>query len=126
MKGLRNSGMSLEQYAECSIPGAYGKSTGKFDNRLMSRHQYCTVRLLNDLCERMLTWAKKVGPRIEDGSQMYNDFNSDLSYVQHSQELLCKRVVETFSNKDKLVCNKLWKKYYYKESFNEPYYRSYM
>jgi len=56
---------------------------------------------------------------------MYNDFNSDLSYVQHSQELLCKRIVE-FSNKDKLMCNKLYKKYYIKESFDEDYYRSYV
>ena len=118
--------MSLDQYAECSIPGAYGKYAGKRVERLMSRHQYSTVRLLDDLCNRMLVWAKKVGPMIEEGCQMYNDFNSDLSYVQHSQELLCKRVIETFSNKDKLVCNKLWKKYYVKESFDEPYYGSYM
>jgi len=125
VKGLRNSGMSLDRYAECSIPGAYGKYAGKRVERLMSRHQYRTVRLLDDLCERMLTWAKEVGPMIEEGSQMYNDFNSDLSYVQHSQELLCKLIVE-FSNKDKLMCNKLYKKYYIKESFDEDYYRSYV
>ena len=125
MKGLRNSGMSLDQYAECSIPGTYGKYCEKL-GLFLSKRQYRTVRLLDDLCDRMLTWAKKVGPRIEDGSQVYNDFNSDLSYVQHSQELVCKGIVETFSNKDKLMCNKLYKKYYYKESFDEPYYRSYM
>ena len=116
MKGLRNSGMSLDQYAECSIPGAWGRYAGKRIERLMSRHQYRTVRLLDDLCDRMLTWAQKVGPMVEEGCQMYNDFNSDLSYVQHSQELLCKRVVETFSNKDKLMCNKLYKKYFILDS----------
>ena len=110
-KGPANSGMSLDQYAKVSIPSAYSHDyLRKEDMRKLSRHQHIVMRTLDKLTSRMLEWAVKVGYCVEVGSRKYNEFNSDLSYVQHCEKLLSKTVLE-FSNKDKLVCNQLYRKY---------------
>ena len=127
MKGLANSGMSLDHYAKVAIPSAYSHDyLRKADMRKLSRHQHMIMRSLDKLTSRMLDWAIEVGPLVEEGCQMYNDFNSDLTYVQHCEKLLATKTVEKFSKNDKLMCNKLYKKYYIKESFDEDYYRSYV
>ena len=112
MKGLANSGMSLDHYAKVAIPSAYSHDyLRKVDFRKLSRHQHVVMRTLDKLTARMLEWAVKVGYCVEIGSQKYNEFNSDLSYVQHCEKLLATKTVEEFSNKDKLLCNQLYKKY---------------
>ena len=111
-RGLANSGMSLDQYAKVSIPSAYSHDyLRKVDMRKLSRHQHIVMRTLDKLTARMLEWSIKVGYCVEVGSRKYNEFNSDLSYVQHCEKLLATKTVEEFSNKDKLRCNELYRKY---------------